>query len=321
MSGEKYSMKDQPSRIAAIKKQLKKDKRFDFSGAKRFSQGNILNTHKHAEYIKKISRSKKYKNTDLYPDIFPNREIDTYDLRKNKHWMSFYCLDVMTPVSYNTYEAARKSAEAAMTAASLLVDKKEKYAYALCRPSGHHAGPSVFGGYCYFNNAALAAGILAEKGAKTAILDIDYHHGNGTQDFFYSDKEVFTCSIHCRDDYPYFWGYEDEKGEGLGYGKNLNIPLKPGSGGKTYLKALDKAIKAVYEFNPGYLIISTGVDTHYSEKAGSFRLKKRDYTEIGRKIARTNLPVLFCQEGGYHTPDMGKMVYGILSGFLDEKEN
>ncbi len=316
MSGKRYAMKDQPSRVAAIKKQLKKDKRFDFVSAKRFPQGNILNTHKHAKYIKKISRSKKHKNTDLYPDIFPHREIDTYDLRKNKHWMSFYCLDVMTPVSYNTFKAAKKSAEAAMTAARLLVDKKEKYIYALCRPSGHHAGPSVFGGYCYFNNAALAAGVLAEKGAKTAILDIDYHHGNGQQVIFYRRSDVLTVSIHGhpRFAYPYFSGFEDETGEEEGLDFNLNLPLAETISVGHYQAALAKALRRIARFKPDYLVICVGFDTAKGDPTGTWNLNAADFQQLGLAIGGMQLPTMLAQEGGYRTRSIGVNARSFFSG-------
>jgi acetoin utilization deacetylase AcuC-like enzyme len=215
-----------------------------------------------------------------------------------------------------TYAVARASAETALTGAELILSGRERIVYALCRPSGHHAGPRVFGGYCYFNNVATAAEFLAPSGT-VATLDIDYHHGNGTQEFFEERKYVFTSSIHGdpRVEYPYFWGYADEKGRGQGQGTNLNVPLAGRADAKTYLRAVDKVRKALRAFAPDYLVVAAGFDTHQTDPIGGFALQTEDYREIGARLASLGLPTLICQEGGYNTEVLGDCVHGFLSGF------
>jgi acetoin utilization deacetylase AcuC-like enzyme len=205
----------------------------------------------------------------------------------------------------------------AMTGASLLRQGKQREVYALCRPSGHHAGPRVFGGYCYFNNSAAAADMLSRAG-RVAILDGDYHHGNGTQEFFQERKDVFTSSIHGDPDneYPYFWGYADERGVGQAAGTNLNLPLPLGSGNDAYFSAVDQAVEAIRSYDPDFLIIGAGFDTHETYPIGGFKLTTDAYSEVGARLARLGLPTLICQEGGYNTDVLGTCVLRFLTGFL-----
>jgi acetoin utilization deacetylase AcuC-like enzyme len=220
-------------------------------------------------------------------------------------------------IKKRTYEVARASAETALTGAELLKSGKENVVYALCRPSGHHAGPRVFGGYCYFNNVATAAEYLLPSG-KVAIVDIDYHHGNGTQEFFEQMKSVFTASIHGdpRDEYPYFWGYEHEQGKGQGSGANHNEPLPKGTKAKAYLAAVDRISEKIKTFAPSYLIIAAGFDTYKDDPIGGFSLLEEDYTELGRRFKQLDLPVLICQEGGYNIDALGHCVKNFLKGFI-----
>ena len=183
-----------------------------------------------------------------------------------------------------------------MTGAQLLLDGRESEVYALCRPSGHHAGPRVFGGYCYFNNVAAAVEILATAGP-VAVLDIDYHHGNGNQEFFEERKDVFTCSIHGdpKREYPYFWGYSSERGVGQAVGTNLNLPLALGSGDAAYLKALDRALKAIRRFGPSALVVGAGFDTHADDPIGGFALTTDVYVgdrtaSCADRLSRADLP-------------------------------
>jgi acetoin utilization deacetylase AcuC-like enzyme len=233
-------------------------------------------------------------------------------------WGGLWCTDAVTPIKKKTYEVARASAESALTGAEILLAGEERAVYALCRPSGHHAGPRVFGGYCYFNNAATAAEHLCIHGT-VAILDIDYHHGNGTQEFFQERPDVFTASIHGNPEfeYPYFWGHADERGIGQGEGTNLNFPLPLRTEIDGVLKAIDRFAAAMKEFKPAFLIIAAGFDTHDKDPIGGFALKTEEYAEIGRRLAKIGIPTLIEQEGGYNTDVLGQSVHTFLTGFIE----
>jgi acetoin utilization deacetylase AcuC-like enzyme len=199
----------------------------------------------------------------------------------------------------------------------LVGEGQEKTVYALCRPSGHHAGPRVFGGYCYFNNAATAAEYLLPKG-KVAIVDIDYHHGNGTQEFFDEIKSVFTASIHGdpEDEYPYFWGYAEEVGKGQAIGTNHNEPLPKGTKLDQFSEALQRILNSIREFEPAYLIIAAGFDTHEADPIGGFKLQTEDYVAVGKQFKALGLPTLVCQEGGYNTEVLGACAESFLLGLV-----
>lgn len=318
LGNETYEVKDKPVRIELIREALSKDGRFEFVSAKRFPENIIMRMHPYQRFIKQVSESIQDEAIQIYPDLFPGegaklpRAIDPL-------WAGLYCTDCVTPIMKHTYNAARGSAESAMTAAELLAENKEKVVYALCRPSGHHAGPRVFGGYCYFNNAAIAADMLSKKGS-VAILDIDYHHGNGTQEFFCRHESVFTCSIHGdpEKEYPYFWGYVNELAEGPVIRANLNIPLPIGADSESYLKAVDKAIAAIKKHSPAYLIISAGFDTHEKDPIGGFKLTSDVYLLIGKRLAALEVPTLICQEGGYNLDVLSESVHNLLSGFMNK---
>jgi acetoin utilization deacetylase AcuC-like enzyme len=312
---ETYETKDTPRRVEAIKKTLEADRNFRFVKAKKFPETHLARIHPYHDYIKKTSQLARKTGEEIYPDLFPG-EGARLERRIHPLWGGVWCTDAVTPIMGRTYEVARGSAEAAMTGAQMLLEGRCREVYALCRPSGHHAGPRVFGGYCYFNNTATAAELLAPHGT-VAILDIDYHHGNGTQEFFDERRDVFTCSIHGDPDreYPYFWGYRSEKGTGQAVGTNLNLPLPLGSGDEAYLKALDRALRAIRRFRPDYLIVGAGFDTHADDPIGGFELTTWVYPEIGRRLASMRMPVLICQEGGYNLDVIGECVHGFLSGF------
>jgi acetoin utilization deacetylase AcuC-like enzyme len=183
-------------------------------------------------------------------------------------------------------------------------------AYALCRPPGHHAARSVYGGYCYLNNAALAAQALRDAGfARVAVLDIDYHHGNGTQDIFYSRGDVFFASLHGtpETEYPYFLGFADERGEGAGEGTTLNLPLPRGTGWAAYAEALDVALRAIERFSADALVVSLGVDTFEDDPISSFALGTAHFVQMGARIAALRRPTVLVQEGGYAVEAIGRM--------------
>jgi acetoin utilization deacetylase AcuC-like enzyme len=189
----------------------------------------------------------------------------------------------------------------------------------LTRPPGHHAGADFFGGYCFLNNAALAAQHLRDQGfARVAVLDIDYHHGNGTQAIFYERPDVFFASIHGdpHTEYPFYLGYADECGAGTGLGANLNLPLPRGSDFTTWSGALTQALTAVTRFGAEALVVSLGVDTFVGDPISGFTLRSDDYLRVGTQIARANLPTVFVFEGGYAVAEVGVNVANVLQGFV-----
>lgn len=222
----------------------------------------------------------------------------------------YYVFDNSAPLLPGTWTAAYWSAQVAVTAADI-VRSGERAAYALCRPPGHHAASDLHGGFCYLNNAAIAARALqGGSSAHVAIVDIDYHHGNGTQEIFYRDDCVLFCSLHADPDveYPFFWGGADELGEGLGAGHNCNWPLPQGVRDAEYLAALDQAIDAVRSFGPQYLVISAGFDLMEGDPVatrGGFAVTLDGLRQIGQKLAGLALPTVIVQEGGYDLPRLG----------------
>ena len=231
----------------------------------------------------------------------------------------FYAFGVGTPVLEYTWDAAYWSAQCALTAADFVL-AGEQASYALCRPPGHHAASSLYGGLCYLNNAAIAARYLQSGGlARLAILDIDYHHGNGTQEIFYTDPSVLYCSLHAHpdEDYPYYWGMENEVGEGPGKGFNLNIPLPQGTDDAAYLEALDQALEKIRRFAPDGMVISAGFDTAAGDPIGGFNLTVEGFAKVGVDTAGLGLPSLIIQEGGYLVERLGENAAAFLRAFAD----
>lgn len=231
--------------------------------------------------------------------------------------LSYYSFDAGTPITAGTWRAITAAVNVAMTAQSK-VAQGALSVFALCRPPGHHAARDFYGGYCFFNNAAIAAQAFREAGAaRVAILDVDYHHGNGTQAIFYDRSDVFFLSLHGHpsQEYPYFLGYEDETGLGAGEGYNQNYPLPWGTNWHTYQAALDDAIRRIQGYSPDVVVISLGVDTFEKDPISKFQLKVEDYCKIGEMIARIAKPTLFVMEGGYAVDEIGINVVNVLHGF------
>ena len=229
----------------------------------------------------------------------------------------WYCADTFTPIMEHTFESALHSAASACTAARL-VAKGDRAVYALCRPPGHHAGPDYCGGFCYVNNAAIAVVELEKHGIeKVAVLDIDYHHGNGTQDLFYQSSSTLFVSIHGdpNHSYPYFSGYESEIGTGKGKGFTMNLPLPPGSCLKPYLGALDEAIRKIERFDPEALVISYGADICPEGDGENFDIAPENLAEIGKRIQSLNLPTVIIQEGGYNLDMLPEATNNFLQQF------
>lgn len=231
--------------------------------------------------------------------------------------LGFYAMDGGATFVAGTWDAVKASHDVALTAAGL-VGAGAPAAFALCRPPGHHAGARFAGGYCYINNAAVAAEWLRAQGrARVSILDIDYHHGNGTQAIFYARADVQVVSIHAdpRVEYPYFLGHADERGEGEGEGLNLNLPLPHGTEFPAWSAELDRACAAVADYGPDVLVVSLGVDTFAGDPISRFRLASGDYPAIGARIRQLALPTLFVMEGGYAVEAIGISAVGVLTGF------
>ena len=237
--------------------------------------------------------------------------LDRIDAR-----LGAYSFDASSPIAEGTWEGAYWSAQTALSALDAVL-AGERAAFALCRPPGHHAGADYLGGYCYLNNAAIAASAAAATGKRVAILDIDYHHGNGTQDIFYARGDVLFVSIHAdpRTDYPYFWGHADERGEGDGDGATLNLPLPRGADLAGYLPALDTALARIAAFAPELLVISYGADTFAGDPISFFTLQTADYASLATRIAALSVPALIVMEGGYALDALGANVTSFLSGF------
>ena len=251
---------------------------------------------------------------DAIPYAFPVArrplDLDRIDAR-----LGLYGYDAATPIGPATWDASYWNAQVALSALDDVI--AGDHAFALCRPPGHHAGADYCGGYCYLNNAAVAAEASTRAGKRTAILDVDYHHGNGTQDIFRARSDVFFASIHAdpRTDYPFFWGHADERGEDAGEGATLNLPLAKGTALAAYERALGTALDAIAGFAPELLVVSFGADTFVGDPISGFALETADYPVIARRIAELGLPTLIVMEGGYAVDALGANVAGFLSGF------
>ena len=230
--------------------------------------------------------------------------------------LGYYAFAAETSITAGTWTAAREAASIAYTAQSL-VNGGEDVAFALCRPPGHHAARDYFGGYCFLNNAAVAAQGFRDNGAeRVAILDVDFHHGNGTQDIFYGRSDVFFASLHGdpRHEFPYFLGFEVERGIGDARGTNANYPLAPGTGAASWFEALGDALAAITRFRPDAIVVSLGVDTFAGDPISSFALASDDYFTVGLKIAGLAKPTVYCMEGGYAVAEIGTNTVNVLAG-------
>ncbi|MEM7216246.1 MAG: histone deacetylase family protein [Pseudomonadota bacterium] len=232
--------------------------------------------------------------------------------------LGYYALAAETSITEGTWEAARSSANVALEAAAKLA--QEQAVFALCRPPGHHAALDMYGGYCFFNNAALAAQSLLNQGAdRVAVLDVDFHHGNGTQDIFYDREDVLFISLHGapEDAFPHFLGYSDETGNGVGEGFNLNLPMPPGTPFDPWRDCLDQALNRISKFAPDCLVVSLGTDTFEKDPISFFKLTSDDFITYGRDLGELKLPTLFVMEGGYAVEEIGINTVNVLQGFED----
>ena len=308
---------ESPVRIRSIVKEIEPTGLFYRVPVRRFALHHLKKIHAadFVDYLKLMCSGLPEKKA-LYPYVFPIRNA-TRPPREKAVKAGYYCIDTFTPLTRNVYPAAKRAADCALTAARLALGGQH-LSYALVRPPGHHAEYRAFGGFCYFNNAAVAAQELCSQG-KVAIIDIDYHHGNGTQNIFYRRSDVLTLSLHGhpRFAYPYFNGFEDETGEGEGKGFNMNIPLPEQLDGEGYATALDKALRRIKRFKPTFLVIALGLDTATGDPTGTWSLKPADFFANGKKLGSLGLPTLVIQEGGYDNRALGKNARQFFQGLWE----
>lgn len=258
---------------------------------------------------------------DALPLVWPTRTLRQIEPKDIDGRLSYYSFDAGTPVMKGTWEALHAASNTAVSAQKA-VSGGERAALSLQRPPGHHAAADLMGGYCYLNFAAIAAQEFLTDGAKrVAILDVDYHHGNGTQSIFYRRGDLLTVSIHAdpADEYPYFLGYADETGQGQGEGTTLNLPLPQGTDWTAYDTALMAACARIGEFGAEALVVSLGFDTYEGDPISGFRLKTEDYARMGARIAAFGGPTVLVLEGGYAVEALGTNAAAFLSGFLGRR--
>jgi len=306
-----------PVRIDAILKELTLMGIFEPVAAKDFPERHIRAVHDPAyvDYFKKVCGNLG-QTRSIYPYVFPLRN----QARPPKELAvraGYYCIDTFTPLNRNAQLAATHAVDCALTAADRILEGYHA-AYALVRPPGHHAEVRAFGGFCYYNNAAIAAHYLSRFG-RVAMLDIDYHHGNGQQVIFYRRSDVLTVSLHGHPSfaYPYFSGFEDEKGEDGGQGYNYNFPLPETINVEQYLHTLDKALRKIRLFKPSFLVLCLGLDTAKGDPTGTWPFKGKDFKEIGKRIGAQGLPTLVVQEGGYYTRMLGVNAKNFFTGLWE----
>lgn len=305
-----------PARVAAILKGIEPTGFFHHVKPKHYSESVIRAVHDNAlvDYLKRTCPEVP-EGKSVYPYVFPVRNT-TRPPRDRAYAAGYYCIDTFTPINGNAYKAAVRAVDCVMTAADVLLSG-QRLAYALVRPPGHHAEHRVFGGFCYFCNGAVAAHHLSRLG-KVAILDIDYHHGNGQQEIFYRRSDVLTVSIHGHPSfaYPFFSGFEEEIGEVEGVGSNLNIALPERIDAKRYTGALEAALDRIRTFQPAFLVVSLGFDTGKGDPTGTWPLAPADFESNARRIAGLGLPTLVVQEGGYRTVTLGANARAFFTGLM-----
>ncbi len=308
---------ESPVRLRSILREIEPTGLFRRVPVRRFSERQLKRIHagNFVDYLKAMCAGLPEKKA-LYPYVFPVRNAARPPKEKAVK-AGYYCIDTFTPLTRTAFLAAKRAIDCALTAARHLLEG-QRLSYALVRPPGHHAEKRAFGGFCYFNNAALAAEELSGYG-KVAVLDIDYHHGNGTQDIFYNRSDVLTLSLHGhpRFAYPYFNGFEDETGDGDGEGYNFNLPLPEHLDGDKYYAALEKAVRRIRRFGPSFLVIALGLDTANGDPTGTWSLRGSDFSNNGRLLGSLNLPTVIVQEGGYDSRSLGSNARHFFKGLWE----
>lgn len=305
---------ESPVRIRSILREILPTGLFEMSEARNYSENHIRAVHDGAfvDYLKRVCNNVP-EDQSIYPYVFPIRNATRPPVELPIR-AGYYCIDTFTPLNQNAFLAAKRAVECTLTAADRIMEGYPM-AYSLVRPPGHHAERRAFGGFCYFNSAAVAAQYLSAHG-KVAILDIDYHHGNGQQNIFYERCDVLTLSIHGHPKfaYPYFTGFSDETGEGEGKGFNMNFPLAEHMDETGYAEVLGRAIGKIQRFSPRFLLVSLGLDTAKGDPTGTWSLGARDFEQNGFLIGALKHPTLVVQEGGYKARSLGVNVRSFFRG-------
>ena len=324
--GEILDCAEKPARAVSVYETMKAEKLGEILLPKPYAIEKILRVHDvgYVDFLKNAFTDWKAKglNANVFGTNFNiqhQKSLSPRPPQTVEGKAGYYLADTSVSITDGTWEAVENNVHVALTALDIVLGG-DSSAFALCRPPGHHASRAAAAGYSFLNNAAIAAqSFIDEKGGKVAILDVDYHHGNGTQEIFYDRADVLYCSLHADPamDFPYFSGYADEKGAGAGTGFNHNYPLPLGTRGDTYLPALGDAVKKIAAYKPDLLLVSLGVDTYKDDPISYFKLDKPDYFRTGEVIAQLNVPCLFILEGGYAIDEIGNNVSSVLKGFLN----
>ncbi len=312
-NGEQTPHSEVPARFERIMAAVKRHG-FELSATDETVPQELLAQVHSPEYLAYLRSTSELVDGYHYPSVFAYRTA--HPSQNTLAQLGYFSFDMYTPVSSGTFQVARDSAATAYQAAMMVHQGPDRHVYALCRPPGHHAEHDQMGGYCYLNNCAIAAQYLSQFG-RVATLDVDFHHGNGTQHIFYDRADVLTCSIHADPNwkFPFFSGFEEETGSGAGTGFTVNRPLAAGTTDQAYHHVLQEVLARISEFHPDYLVVSFGADTHVDDPIGGFALTTPYFQRMGQAIADLNLPTAIVQEGGYNTELLGENVVSFLNGF------
>ncbi len=256
---------------------------------------------------------------EIVPNIHPNRRDFSYP-KSVVGQAGYHLADTACPISADTWDSARWSANTAVSASAAVLDG-ETAAYALCRPPGHHAFADLAGGFCYLNNSGIAAQHLRGRFDRVAILDVDLHHGNGTQGMFYDRSDVLTVSIHADPVrfYPFFWGHAAERGEGAGLGYNFNLPIPRGTADEAYMPVLERALRRIRSYSPGAVVVALGLDASEDDPFGGLAISTAGFSAIGKAIGALGLPTVLVQEGGYVSDSLAANLTASLAGFCEAR--
>jgi acetoin utilization deacetylase AcuC-like enzyme len=313
-----------PARVERVKAEIERRKLGPIVAPSEFGNEPILRVHDsammhfltgaHERWCKRWPEAEQ-----AIPSTWPGRGLKDRRDGEIEAALGSWCFDTATPILRGTWDAARAGVNTTLSAAHA-IKNGERAAFALARPPGHHASADLFGGYCYLNNIAIAAQWLLDQGMRPAILDVDYHHGNGTQTIFYRRSDVLFASIHADPSfaYPHFLGFADERGEGIGEEANINYPLPMFTDWNSYSVALDNALARVTKFGADVLLVSLGLDTFEHDPISKFKLRAEDYLRMGERIAAFGKPTLFVFEGGYNLDALAEITANVLEGFAQK---